>query len=470
MRVLSRLFGIYGRLKFFFGNLCTCDMDSAAEGAEPSPKKSLITRTAESVAKPMFRSLLAFWILGLTNNFPYVVMLSAAHDILDDDGHGSNETKGNSSLLDVAIDPSNGTANRLDCNTISTGAILLADILPTLIIKSLAPFFVHFIPYDIRVLIVVLFQGMSFPLVALSNRPGALFGVVCASIASGLGEYSFLQLASYFDANVISTWASGTGGAGVFGALSYAALTKAGISPQNTLFFMLVSPLLLFLSYFILLVKPNGLPRLCVHRRVSRGEESVSGTPVIVSNRRDDETASYTVSQKLKCIWSLRGYMIPLCIVYISEYFINQGLHELLYFKQASSWLSHKDQYRWYQVDYQVGVLISRSSVNCFTIKRLWILPILQLLNVVLLLSQVLGNYFPVGKAGLWIVLLVVFYEGLLGGAAYVNTFYKIAKEVPQEIREFSVGAVSIADSFGIAIAGAISIPVHNLLCSMKSL
>ena len=47
----------------------------------------------------------------------------------------------------------------------------------------------------------------------------------------------------------------------------------AGISPQNTLFFMLVSPLLLFLSYFILLVKPNGLPRLCVHRRYSKPHE-----------------------------------------------------------------------------------------------------------------------------------------------------------------------------------------------------
>ena len=48
--------------------------------------------------------------------------------------------------------------NRLDCNAISTGAILLADILPTLLIKSCAPFFVHHIPYDIRVLIVVAFQ------------------------------------------------------------------------------------------------------------------------------------------------------------------------------------------------------------------------------------------------------------------------------------------------------------------------
>jgi len=28
------------------------------------------------------RDLIAFWLLGLTNNFAYVIMLSAAHDIL----------------------------------------------------------------------------------------------------------------------------------------------------------------------------------------------------------------------------------------------------------------------------------------------------------------------------------------------------------------------------------------------------
>jgi len=449
-------------------------------GPDESPglsQKNFVARAAETVTNPMFRNLLAFWIFGLTNNFPYVIMLSAAHDILDDPD--ANQTFPNGSLP-TGMDDANGSTNRLDCNTISTGAILLADILPTLLIKSCAPFFVHFIPYDIRILIVVLFQGMSFPLVALSNRPGALFGVVCASIASGLGEYSFLQLGSYFDSNVISTWSSGTGGAGVFGALSYAGLTNAGVSPRNTLFFMLICPVILFISYFLLLIKPTRISRLCdTRRRVSldqNGDQNLLGQngdtkePIIQSNRQDDVTSGYSISQKLWCIWGLRGYMLPLGIVYVSEYFINQGLQELLYFKQASSWLTHKEQYRWYQVDYQVGVLISRSSVNCFTIRKLWILPILQLINVALLLSQVLGNYFPEGSAGLWIVLAIVFYEGLLGGAAYVNTFYKITKEIPPERREFSVGAVSIADSLGIATAGAISIPVHNLLCSMKDL
>lgn len=35
-------------------------------------------------AKVNWRTLIAFWILGLTNNYGYVVMLSAANDILHD--------------------------------------------------------------------------------------------------------------------------------------------------------------------------------------------------------------------------------------------------------------------------------------------------------------------------------------------------------------------------------------------------
>jgi len=34
------------------------------------------------VNKARWRNLVAFWILGLCNNYGYVVMLSAAHDIL----------------------------------------------------------------------------------------------------------------------------------------------------------------------------------------------------------------------------------------------------------------------------------------------------------------------------------------------------------------------------------------------------
>lgn len=88
-------------------------------------------------------------VLGLCNNFGYVIMLSAAHDIL-------NQEEGNNSTT-------NATNSRLDCKSVSTGvswcrwfcssrnecfqAILLADIIPALIIKVTAPFFMHLVPY-----------------------------------------------------------------------------------------------------------------------------------------------------------------------------------------------------------------------------------------------------------------------------------------------------------------------------------
>lgn len=46
-------------------------------------KKCLIRMPTEvSTDKAHWRDLVAYWILGLCNNFGYVVMLTAAHDIL----------------------------------------------------------------------------------------------------------------------------------------------------------------------------------------------------------------------------------------------------------------------------------------------------------------------------------------------------------------------------------------------------
>lgn len=49
-----------------------------------------------------------------------------------------------------------------------------------------------------------------------------------------------------------------------------------------------------------------------------------------------------------------------------------------------------------------------------------------QFANLIILLTQVLYRYIP----NVWIVFAIVFFEGLLGGGAYVNTFYKMSKEV----------------------------------------
>lgn len=45
--------------------------------------------------------------------------------------------------------------------------------------------------------------------------------------------------------NVISTWSSGTGGAGILGASSYAGLTALGLSAVDSLLLMLVVPVVM---------------------------------------------------------------------------------------------------------------------------------------------------------------------------------------------------------------------------------
>lgn len=165
--------------------------------------------------------------------------------------------------------------------------------------------------------------------------------------------------------------------------------------------------------------------------------------------------------EQLRYVPSLLKYILPLLLVYVFEYFINQGLFELIYFPDI--WIDNKEQYRWFQVTYQIGVFISRSSVNIIKIRWLWIMAILQGINVVLFTFEAVYYFTP----SIWIVLAFVLWEGLLGGGAYVNTFYRISEEVPASRKQFALSASAIADSTGIAIAGFLSMPAHNAICKL---
>uniref|UniRef100_A0A8C2A0Q5 Battenin n=1 Tax=Cyprinus carpio TaxID=7962 RepID=A0A8C2A0Q5_CYPCA len=350
---------------------------------------------------------IGFWLLGLCNNFAYVVMLSAAHDILQ----------------------------KQESHNTTTPAVLLADILPTLIIKFTAPFYIHKVPYGFRVLVCFITAVVSFLMVSFSSTIlMSIFGVVFASISSGLGELSFLSLSVFFNRNVLSGWGSGTGAAGVAGAFLYSAFTQAGLTPQVTLWIMLVVPV-------ILAVRSAELSQL-------------SGLYLLTR-------FTYFSSYPCDLFQGLLKFIFPLGLVYFAEYFINQGLLELLYFPDSR--LSHAEQYRWYQTLYQVGVFASRTSLVCFKIRKIFLMSLLQCVNAVLLGFAVYYQFLP----NPWVVFVIVLYEGLLGGAAYVNTFFFIREETAKHEREFAMAAASVGDSLGIALSAAAALPVHHYFCSL---
>uniref|UniRef100_A0A8C7IKE0 Battenin n=1 Tax=Oncorhynchus kisutch TaxID=8019 RepID=A0A8C7IKE0_ONCKI len=235
-----------------------------------------------------WRNWTGFWLLGLCNNFAYVVMLSAAHDILKQQG-SHNSTSPTPST--VALDVEGGKRSSYDCSPVSTAAVLLADILPTLMIKFSAPFFVHNLPYGFRVLVCVATAIASFLVVSFSSTMWiSVLGVIFASVSAGLGELSFLSLTVFFSRDVLGGWGSGTGGAGVAGALLYSGLTQAGLSPRNTLLIMLVVPVAMVISYFFLLVFPPSFPQWkCREVESVRGRDSQSRQPLLDDTDEEEE-------------------------------------------------------------------------------------------------------------------------------------------------------------------------------------
>ncbi|XP_061444190.1 battenin isoform X2 [Rhineura floridana] len=383
--------------------------DSEGEDEAVSPSEELETVLDACSQR---RNIVGFWLLGLCNNFAYVVMLSAAHDVLRHQKvPASNETEPTPPSI-----PPESTANtsRYDCNTISTGAVLLADILPTLLIKFSAPFCIHLFPY------------------------GA----------------------------VVSAWSSGTGGAGLIGALSYLGLTEAGLSPQHTLLIMTIVPVIMQASYSFVLSPPPQAPRCSwgVQPQTSLHASSSTQQPLLgvkSALQHKAQNPQLSLQEKGHIVKGLLKYLIPLAIVYFAEYFINQGLFELLYFHKAP--FSHPQQYRWYQMLYQAGVFISRSSASCVRIRHIWLLAVLQCLNMVFLLVAVALMFIP----SIYLVFALVLYEGLLGGAGYVNTFHCVSEESKPEHREFAMGVACTADTLGISLSGAIAIPVHKYFCHL---
>ncbi|XP_022105346.1 battenin-like [Acanthaster planci] len=410
--------------------------------------------------RALVRNLIAFWLLGLCNNYSFYVMLSAAYDILKKQPDATN------------VDPpdmfnlTNSTeVSRFDCSSVSTGAVLLADILPQLVIDVAAPWFADYIPYGLRVAICVATAASSFLLVALIGARMVaigLIGVVLAGISAGLGEFTYLSFMAFHDKNSVSTWSSGTGASGLVSSLTYAGLAEV-LGPEKSLLVMVVVPAITIVSYWGVLVRVP-IKRPIVHddnlnheerqRLVGNGSVESADQEVGISKRQH-----LTLAERRHHLKYLLKYIIPLMLVYVAQYFTNQGLLELIYFK--GTWMSHDSQYRWLQVLFRLGMFFSRSSVNIVRFKRLWIFSILQWCVLVLVFTEVYFTYMP----SIAIIFAIIFCEGLIGGSAYVNTFHQIRVKERLKYKEFAMGATILASAIGTSLAGVLALPAHDALC-----
>jgi battenin len=401
---------------------------------------------------------------GLINNVLYVIILSAALDLV-------------------------GPA-------VPKGVVLLADIVPGFTAKLVAPYFIHVVPYNGRVSALAAISACGMLLIALTpaSRDGGtimvrMVGVMLASLSTGGGELSFLGLTHYYGHFSLAAWASGTGGAGLVGAALYLATTTwAGLSERTSLLAFSFLPVVMVVSFFLIL--PHG--PLKDSSLKATGYEIVDSTePADI--RPEDEEDSRLVEydgllsnpESLHMVTSSSTspssqtwqrfeanirrarslffpYMVPLFLVYVAEYTINQGVAPTLLFPLDSSpFHQYRSFYPTYNAIYQTGVFISRTSITFLRVRDLYTPSILQLVNLFLLTLHALCDFLP----SVWVIFVIIFWEGLLGGLVYANAFAEISDNVPTPDREFSLGATAVSDSAGICMAGFLSMAFEIWLC-----
>lgn len=165
----------------------------------------------------------------MINNVLYVIILSAALDLV-----GPNIPK---------------------------SVVLLADVVPSFVTKLVAPYFIHVVPYRIRMLLLVTLSTVGMLLIALTPEytdggtvSSKMAGVILASLSSGAGELSFLSLTHFYGPFSLAAWGSGTGAAGLVGAGAYAvATTSIRLSVKTTLLTSSFLPVIMLFSFFAVL-------------------------------------------------------------------------------------------------------------------------------------------------------------------------------------------------------------------------
>mmetsp|Transcript_8840 Transcript_8840/g.13607 ORF Transcript_8840/g.13607 Transcript_8840/m.13607 type:complete len:411 (-) Transcript_8840:108-1340(-) len=379
----------------------------------------------------------AFFALGVLNNTPFVLLLACAKSISE-----------------------GGTA-----------LIFLSNSLPSLLIKLTAPYWFDRVSYQSRILCAAWLMALSFFIVATFSGNNnnnnnililQLMGVAMASAQGGMGEASLLALAGKFDVGgrktCLTAFSSGTGVAGIFGFLwKFIWNEWLQLSLRITVY------LAIFLAFGYGFVYWNYLrdaTEIIGYDNLPEHEDEITTTESSSPNISSVKIDTMTTWQRFQRVLSLWPYMIPLFLVYAAEYSLQAGIwtaigfpledmHARAKFYEYSNWM------------YQVGVFLSRSSGTIYTapMSILWLMPILQCINVVV--------FWEIAKHQFWynnLLLLPAFYVGLLGGGVYINGYSRICLDIPPEYREFALSSTSLAESLGVVAAEVVGLYLQACL------
>ncbi|KAK5579952.1 hypothetical protein RB653_009641 [Dictyostelium firmibasis] len=392
------------------------------------------------------RNWISFHFMGNINNFSYCVVNAA----------GSNLANFFNNQKNIAL-------------------ILWANIAFGLVSRLINTFLIENVNPKLKIVANCIFMIIGLVGVALSvyvNFGFCIAAIAFVGIASSFGESVILSYMKKFPAELVNGWSSGTGIAGVCGSLFYIAMIAAGLSNSTIFYMMLPTVVVYFLLFFFGLKVPNNLAGGVSTSNNSQTEkQSLVKKDQLIEDIDNNECGfappGETKKQRyIRCARLVWYNAINLALVYFFEYVASVGGADLALKKDPKNDnFFIANAFAIFSFCYQLGVLVSRSSLQFIKIKHIGIITILQGINMVFWIVQ--ARYKMV--TSVWVLFILMVYCGLLGGASYVNVFYLILhdKKIPDEDRELCVNYAALLVTVGITLAACfILIMDHTFLAS----
>jgi len=333
-------------------------------------------------------------------------------------------------------------------------------------IKFLNSRFLLKIKHTKRIFLALSMSLAAYITIAISTRSQeswgfytALLGALLMGGANSLGEITNLGFMKGFAPDILLGWSSGTGFAGVFGAGVNLLLRYFHF--DDFFIFLVMTP-----TFFIYWFGFNWMKNRRVKRAEAESYMQLENVAEVTEAGEAKMNLTLSWNNFLLIFPKIWWFSFNIGAVYFLEYICTTGFADKATtvvateapFIDANSFIV-------IQLCYQIGVVISRSSLGLIKIKKIWIMTLLQFFNCI-----GWGILAYCQCVNLWVLFVFMIWVGLMGGASYCNVLFQVlaSEKISKNEKEIGINFISILNDAGVISSSLIVILLDNTLYQNK--
>ncbi|KAF4303876.1 Batten's disease protein Cln3 [Botryosphaeria dothidea] len=416
---------------------------SATTGLLDPPNKNPSNNLREWFKK----DVIAFFIMGTAMALPTTILCTAAHSLFPG----------------------------------FTGAFMIVLAISAVATSGPMPLFLHFIPHNVRVLLIFVGSCISFFFCTLGHHipPGQISGTSMAATVYAFATGSLLETAAFFDPKTVLAFNMGSSSSVLLGAPLFIGLMKAFNGDWKKVLLVCISTSAILPTVWFCMVSKSGRLAAEENRRSSNAarkskratNNSTPDPEATAGSPKEGATSGLSgfgpERTRTKLFWKVLfpRYVVPLAISTCLGVIALYGVVPCLMFLRAFKKVPQGElQYELSYLAYGTAQFLFSTISNICPLSNVWLWAALQTALVVISIVQLFEHFLT--YFGVWIIF--IFFHGGIIGASLTNTSYKIAEDFrengeAEDVRAFAMSYGGLGSAVGDIVGGGLAIMVQRL-------